>query len=426
MRSDHDRTADAAASPFDAKERRALDAWAVPGLPDDFVARATARVLDDQHGRARRRAAVVVGGAFALAAAALVVASAAPWGAVVPPPTTLRVGTSTLTCSGCALALEPISEHGDTMHAATAGVAGLAAGAAITAAILVTVYDGRVAVQTEGAPLVTAGPGDQLVLTADCPPLVHRAFDPTRAPDASPVPAPSAVSPGAPSPSSSPHGNVAADACPEAAADAARAERLQARVDALERELRAKRAEGDETRSYGLSHETLLAMAERCELRWDMPPMSLDGAQTVSREAVEALGLDDAQMRTINDVFARTNMRLIKAVTELYAEVMGEVPPAGMAPTAMLFEITDKTSRETVREIFQRLSAERAGLAAPPAPSVALDPAERLFRLLTTVGDDVENELAGTLGPDVARALRDEHDGWGEKSRSRPGCPGGE
>ncbi|TNF38261.1 MAG: hypothetical protein EP329_00945 [Deltaproteobacteria bacterium] len=192
----------------------------------------------------------------------------------------------------------------------------------------------------------------------------------------------------------------------------------------LEGRMRALQKEADRTRTYDLSQEQLLELAQRCELRWDLPPITLDAPQTVTRDAVEELGLDGDQLATANAALAATNKRLLDALMGLYVEATGDPAPAGLAPDAMFAEIVDKTPREAVQKVFQRLSAERAGLADPPVDVAATEPVERLFRLVTAAGDQLERELADKLGPELAHALRDAHHGWGAKSASRMGCPG--
>lgn len=187
--------------------------------------------------------------------------------------------------------------------------------------------------------------------------------------------------------------------CREAeAATTARADRLQERVSELEAAAKRLRTRADAMRTYDLSHEQLVAMAERCELAWDTLPVTLDEPQTVSKSAVTDLGLNDDQIAAINATFAATNARLLAATTALYVEATGDTAPSGMAPEAMFAEIVDKTPRARVKEVFQRLSAERAGLAAPPSDPSLADPIERLFRLATGAGDQLERDLAAKIG----------------------------
>lgn len=318
------------------------------------------------------------------------------------------------------------------MKAGAAGLVGAAAGAALTAAVLVSVYDGRVSAVSPAGERVEAGPGEQIVVREGrAPALVAPAHDPQGA-------AAKALEAGGGGAAPTDDGGggvrpgggtaeVALVSCREdAAAASARAERLQGQVAELERKVKSLRKRADETRTYDLSQEQLVEMAQRCELRWDLPSITLDEPQTVTRSAVDEFGLDGEQVTAVNAVLAKTNQRLLDAVMGLYVEATGDPAPAGFAPDAMFAEIVDKTPRETIKAVFQRLSAERAGLAPPPADPAAGEPIERLLRLVTAAGDQLERELADKVGADVARALRDEHQGWGEKSRSRVGCPGEE
>ena len=84
-------------------------------------------------------------------------------------------------------------------------------------------------------------------------------------------------------------------------------------------------------------------------------------------------------------------------------------------------EIVAKSEGD-VKDVYRRLSAERAGLAAPPAPgpTTAL---ERMVRLQTTLGDSYEKQLAAQLGPARAHDLRAKRKGWESRSSSSYGCP---
>lgn len=417
---------------FDADERRALDAWEAPPLPDGFVAAAVDRALTTAPSARPRRRSLIVGGTLLglAAAAALTTVVALPGRA--PGPREITIGGTVLSCDDCRLGVAPIGGEGEAMRAGAAGLVGAAAGAALTAAVLVSVYDGRVSAVSPAGERVEAGPGEQIVVREGRSPEL---VTPARGPQGGASKTPE-VGGGEPAPTDAGGGGVRPEAEPaavalvgcreDAAAASARAERLEGQVQELERKVKALSKQADVTRTYDLSQEQLLEMAQHCELRWDLPSITLDEPMTITRSAVDELGLDGEQVRAVNAVLAKTNQRLLDAVMGLYVEATGDPAPAGFAPDAMFAEILDKTPRETIKAVFQRLSAERAGLAPPPADPAAGEPIERLLRLVTAAGDQLERELADKVGADVARALRDEHQGWGEKSRSRVGCPGEE
>lgn len=176
-------------------------------------------------------------------------------------------------------------------------------------------------------------------------------------------------------------------------------------------------------RTFDLSRETLLRLAERCELRWDLQPPRLDGPARISKEAAAAAGLADEELSAVDEVLASSNDRLLAAVRALYVEVTGDSETDNLAPEAMLAEMDDKTDPAEIKRVFQQLSAERAGLATAPADLTAAPPMERLYRLLTSAGDALEGELGARIGADRARALREHDGGWNSRSRSSHGCP---
>jgi hypothetical protein len=206
--------------------------------------------------------------------------------------------------------------------------------------------------------------------------------------------------------------------CPEAVAAQAEVARLQEQVRALEEEAHAAR--GEDTRTYGLDEAKLVELAGRCELRWDMQPIRLDGPAGFRQSAIEAAGLSQTEVEAIGSVTTAYNERMLAEVRRIYGEVTGDEENANMAPDAMIAEINDKSGQQEIQRIFQRLSAERAGLADPSDPG---SPTERLYRLFIGAGDALEAELAAKIGAEKARTLRESDHGWGSRSRSSPGCP---
>jgi hypothetical protein len=174
---------------------------------------------------------------------------------------------------------------------------------------------------------------------------------------------------------------------------------------------------------YGLSSAELLDLAKRCEVRWDRPPV-LDGdAERLGADVATALGLTDRERAEVDEAFAAYNQRMLDQLRALYTEATGSAEVDGLSPQALLSEILDKSADGEASRIFQRLSAERAGLARPPADPAATSALERVYRLETGAGDAFEKELAGRIGPDKARALREHNDGFGAKSTGKFGCP---
>ncbi|MFO0745940.1 MAG: hypothetical protein U1F43_09735 [Myxococcota bacterium] len=305
---------------------------------------------------------------------------------------------------------------------------GVAVGAAATAAVLVTVYEGKVEV-ARGAQLEVVMPGERARLEPSGP-IVVGAARTTAADGAEPAVAADVGAAHAPRPAMA--GRAAG---PSASSDAPFCAPCDARVEAAEakaRELDAKVAAltsqlGDATRrspkTFDIPQEQLLAMAGRCELAWDTIPIRLDGPPHVPKEDVERGELSPEQVATIESLLGDEHALLVATIRQVYAAVMGEDPAASVAPTALVEEIEDKTPKPEMQRVFQLLSAERAGLAEPPPDDAPRPPVERLFRVLTSSGDRLQKKLAEHFGDDMAKAMREAHGGFGMASRSSAGCP---
>jgi hypothetical protein len=325
---------------------------------------------------------------------------------------------------------------GKAVKPAVAGLGGMAVGAAATAFVLVTVYEGRVEAQ-HGDDVRAVLPGERAVLRGDAPVEVEAASAPRpeiRVPSASEGrvhardPAAAAAQPT----NATAGGGTSEPAC---GADLAAARResdgLKARLATLE----ARAQEADELRdahkSYDLSQAALDGMAQKCELRWDTIPYRLGDPPTVPSDDAERFGLTPAQVATLNELLAAENARLVAAIRDAYVELTGDDANAiaAVAPTALFDEIEDKTPRDELKRVFQTLAAERAQHAAPvtdPSALARLSPSERVMRIVTSAGDRFEATLAERFGAEAAHKMRDLHHGFGSVSRSSHGCPEGE
>jgi hypothetical protein len=113
---------------------------------------------------------------------------------------------------------------------------------------------------------------------------------------------------------------------------------------------------------------------------------------------------------------------LVSRVQQAYREVTGD-DTGGLSTYAMLMELDDKVPEVELKQVFQRLSAERAGRIPAPAELGSRPPVERVYRALTQSGDQLEQAIAKELGPEAAKRLRRVRDGWSSRSRSSYGCP---
>jgi hypothetical protein len=192
---------------------------------------------------------------------------------------------------------------------------------------------------------------------------------------------------------------------------------LQAQNARLERDAGERGA----PRAYDLSAGELEQMAATCELRWDIPSLTMNPT-TLSDGEVAKLSLTGSERTIIDRAFAEAHARLVGEVRQTYAALTGDDNPGSMSPEAMYAEVVDKVPEGELQVMFQRLARERAGLA--PGPTTAsISPLERMFRALTTGGDRLENDLAAALDAQLARAVRDLNGGWSSKFGSSYGCP---
>lgn len=201
--------------------------------------------------------------------------------------------------------------------------------------------------------------------------------------------------------------------------------RLRGRLKEIDEDRGGERAPGapDPRGFLSPSKEELASLAKDCKLKWDEPPLGLT-PQQMGPESAEKSGLSEAERAGVNRAAAEFNNRMLGELRKLYVEVTGDAAGAdSLTPRALEEEIEAKSPQREVQLAFQRISRERAGLSPPPADSQGLSAVERLMRLKTAMGDAYERELGAAVGPDVARALRHEHGGWGSKSVSSHGCP---
>jgi hypothetical protein len=199
-------------------------------------------------------------------------------------------------------------------------------------------------------------------------------------------------------------------------------QRLEQELEVLRSRLDQRSGAKSQSQILDLDKKDLLAMARRCELRWDMPPLS--GTNGVDSRAVKDLGLTEGEQAAIKKVLKAHHARMKSALRKLYVEVTGDSKGVDLLSLhAITSEIEDKSPRGETKRVFQRLARERAGLQAPPRELSRTSAAERLYRLLTGAGDRVERAMGAQIGPDLARRVRRVRGGFGSRYRSSHGCP---
>jgi hypothetical protein len=201
--------------------------------------------------------------------------------------------------------------------------------------------------------------------------------------------------------------------------------RLRDRVKELEADAErggAKGATGRKEETFvDPPKEELLDLAKQCRLAWDMP--SLEDNKFGDRFDKE---LSADERASASKAAEDWNARALRDLRALYVEITGDARAADvLSSNALQEEIINKSADHTqLQALFQRLSRERAGLAAPPADLKGTSPVERYFRLVTGAGDQFERAVGQAIGAGRAHELRAKQNGWGTRHGSSYGCPG--
>lgn len=291
------------------------------------------------------------------------------------------------------------------------GKLGFVAGAALSAAVVITVYEGRVGIANgRGTLELTAGQTGRLA--SDAPPQLAGGDDEGAGARAVGTPAArlprlAAVEPGA----------------TEELTD------LRERIVQQDQELTKLKGElGPKAAApsgpyVDPSRDELLARAQRCEVRYDTPQVLEGTPHTISPRAARDMGLSDTERDAMNEVLKETHATVQTQLRKLYVEIGGDRNTAErLSSQSLINEIGEKLPESAGHEARVRLSQERAGLLAPPANLAQASPAEQVLRLLTSVGDDLERQLGERIGADRAHALRLQKDGWSGGRSSMSGC----
>jgi hypothetical protein len=293
-----------------------------------------------------------------------------------------------------------------------------AVGAAVAAAAVVTVYEGKLRVVPTHAAPVEVGPGQAVTVGADGASVAR-----------GPAPA-GEVAPGAAE-------LVAIADDPSVAAlsqaqliarDRAQREQIAAlgqRVRDLEANARSGRGPGLEGDYVEPSKEELLAWAKDCTVKIDFPPLMSPRPFALGDDAIKAVGLNDGEVATANAVLARLKTDWAGRVRGWYLEATGDTGGAdALSVEAMARELTDKAAPGEPAALQKRLAEERAGLVPPPADLSSASPFERFFRAFADLGNEAERMLAAAIGRQSAHGVRTHDGGWPARM-SMSGCDDG-
>jgi hypothetical protein len=281
-------------------------------------------------------------------------------------------------------------------------LSGAAVGAALGAAVMVTVYEGRVLLASAG------DPGAEVALT---PGQVGQVTAGGAAERLSPGPDRTGSAPGLAHSSNIPRFDDR--------------ETLRTRIAEQEKELAHLRSVAPMAKKLGEgrkqvlnpSRDELLARVERCELAYDTP--SING---VNEKEAQKLGLSDTEREAMNEALKETRDHVASELRRLYVEMGGDPGMADrLSPQAMETEIFARAPDGARPQARQQLARELAGLATTPTDLSKTPIAERATRLMSTIGNLFEQKLAERLGPQRARGLRAQEDGWRGKTVTN-GC----
>jgi len=171
------------------------------------------------------------------------------------------------------------------------------------------------------------------------------------------------------------------------------------------------------------SPEALATMAKECRIRIDAPPVfDSEPPEPFDPRDADEIGVEAGDVEGINAALREIHARWSEKVRAIYVEVTGNAAGADeLSPHAMAQEIMDKSPRGESNRIRGRIANERAGLARPPTDLSKASPLERYLRAWAALGDDTEAALARRIGADKARQLR-EADGLFGMHSEMGGC----
>lgn len=298
---------------------------------------------------------------------------------------------------------------------------GAAAGAALSAAVLVTVYEGSVEAQNaHGA--VTLAPGEASVLSPEAAPSAPRPSGELHAETRPEAEAETADAPSADEIAAMDPETLRARLSAMSARDQEQAHeiaRLRGLLDDADLQSDARNAS-----FFPASDEQLRQWADNCQLRLDQPPVMGMEAGEVG-DAADQLELTPEERDAVQQAIERMHGSVSEELRELYVEATGDTHGAAqLSPRAMFAEIRDKAGEDdTPSIVMNRIAQERAGLAMAPAADAEMSAPERATRLYAGVGDRFQQLLAEALGPQRAYDLRAREGGWPWAHSIFSGCP---
>lgn len=309
--------------------------------------------------------------------------------------------------------VEPMRQLMTKRNAASAMV-----GAALAAAVVVTVYEGRVALATNHGE-TEIGPGEVAWARSESAPSQPIDVASARG-ERMPTGSSSSSTAGVPE---SDDEDVPAPVLRERLA-ALRAQRetegeelesLRARLRELERTGDGGPSTTSLLRSnpwYPPTTEDLEELVEQCGIRSDVPPvMGLEPGE-VGRNA-ERMGISEGELPIVNEAIRQLHERFLERLRPLYLEATGDEAGArSLSADAMIAQINSAAMDGEVRDAHRQIARERAGQASPTTNVGELTPAAQALRLHANLGDELQSLLSAELGEDRSHDLRAAQGGW--------------
>ncbi|MGE0546645.1 MAG: hypothetical protein AB7O24_19780 [Kofleriaceae bacterium] len=173
---------------------------------------------------------------------------------------------------------------------------------------------------------------------------------------------------------------------------------------------------------YDPTPETLKRWADECRIRVDEPDLSsFTAIPEGAGNARNGVKIKPEEVGPYNAAMIEVRDQWVKLVRALYIEATGDSAGVDtLSIEAMRREIEQKSS-EADGVLMQQLARERAGLAPVPTDASNMSPVERMMRAYMSLGDKAEAALAKRLGPERAREIRTPQ-GWSSRTEMA-GCP---
>lgn len=164
--------------------------------------------------------------------------------------------------------------------------------------------------------------------------------------------------------------------------------------------------------------EAALQEMARCgTVVWDQAPPYDAETFEPSPDFVRSYGLSPEDAEAIAAANASFDRDMTEQLAKIYAELTGEESPAGSMGRAALFSAVrakikaDVVDNDDSQRRYRAIARERAGLSDPPERA-SMEPSEWFQRLTVDEGELYMEAVAEQLGSERAKALRRKKKGW--------------